>query len=333
MNVRMIGLPRLIHPLLLALFAPALLTAPAQEPPKALPLNAPPPPLAVPAVVDVVTFNYRTEGEQHHLAITSTPARLRVDELDDGYSIIYDPQTEFYTGLENRNYTYWEFSWPQVKTAVQSSQRGEARLRELGAEGFNGDSPDTSPAPAPTDSATASPPDTNSPDATSSASAGSDTSGYTWQPATEHKRVAGFDCVRWVGHSLSAGDVNAWCHAGPVPKVQNALEAVRAINEPIALVPVRTLVPTFVYEVYDDLVKGGVTPLAIDWGDQRDKSYFELVGIKSREGKTTLFTVPKLYLKTTLVTMDGMLSPVKDQEKHPEQAHHEKDDRSMLPMP
>jgi hypothetical protein len=326
----MIGFTRSVPAVLLALVAPLLH---AQESPKALPVTAPapPPPLAVPAVVDVVTFNYRTEGEQHHLAITSTPTRLRVDELDDGYSIIYDPETEFYTGLENRNYTYWEFSWPQVKTAVQSSQRGEARLRELGAEGFNGDSSDTNPAPA--DSATASPTDTNSPDATSSASVGSDTSGYIWQPATDHKRIGGFDCVRWVGHSLSAPDVNAWCYAGALPKVQTALTAVRAINEPVALVPVRTLVPTFVYEVYDDLVKGGVTPLAIDWGDEHDKSYFDLISIKSREGKTTLFTVPKLYIKTTLVTMDGMLAPVKDQEKQSPQAHHEKGDKSILPMP
>jgi hypothetical protein len=106
---------------------------------------------------------------------------------------------------------------------------------------------------------------------------------------------------------VSGESVEAWCYAGPLPKLQAAVERLRAINEPIALVPVRTIVPDFVFPVYDGLVKGGVTPVLIVWGGDKDKNSFRFVEAKTRDGKLSLFTVPKLYIKTTLITMDGLI--------------------------
>lgn len=74
----------------------------------------------------------------------------------------------------------------------------------------------------------------------------------------------------------------------------------------MALVPVRELVPSFAFEMWDSLRKGGVTPLLITWGDDHDKNRFELLSLKTREGRADLFTVPRLYVKTTLITMDGI---------------------------
>ena len=89
------------------------------------------------------------------------------------------------------------------------------------------------------------------------------------------------------------------------------MERLRAINEPMALVPVRTIVPDFVFPVYDALVKGGVIPILITWGGDRDKNQFRFVEAKTRDGKPGLFTVPKLYMKTTLITMDGIIDQKK----------------------
>ena len=97
------------------------------------------------------------------------PTLVRVDEPEDHYSIIYNPQTERYTGLEHRNYTYWEFSWPEVRAAVENSKRHEARLQDLCNEGIIGD---TSPPAA--IAATAS-----------SSSAGADDSGYVWRASLD----------------------------------------------------------------------------------------------------------------------------------------------------
>jgi len=271
--------------------------------PKALPV-APLPP-AVPAVLDAVTFDVDAEGDKYKLVVIPTPTLLRVDDSTEGYSVIYNPATEHYIGLEHRNYTYWEFSWPEVRDAIEGTKRYETRLKDLSAEGFNGYTPDPTPttnaAPSPalgTNSDTAS-----APSATASTS---DDSGYVWKPTTDKKRIAGLDCVRWTGESLSGQPVEAWCYPGLLPKVQNALGQLRAINEPMALVPVRTLVPPFVFEVTDALGKGGVTPVLIAWGGDQEKSRFELLSVKTREGNASLFTVPKLYVKTTLVTMDGI---------------------------
>ena len=258
---------------------------------KALPVT---PPVAAPAFLDVVSFEFETDGEKHKAVVTTAPNLLRVDEPVDGYSIIYDPQTEHYIGLEHRNYTYWEFSWPDVSTAVQNSKRHEARLQELSNEGLFSDNPSPN---------TNAAPDTTSPP---SSSAGDDGSGYVWQPTTDKKRIADLDCTRWTGSTASGESVDAWCYAGPLPKVQEALKQLRAIDEPIALVPVRTLAPDFIFPVYTALLKGGVTPILITWGDDQNKNSFRFVKAETRDGKSSVFSVPKLYMKTTLVTMDGM---------------------------
>jgi hypothetical protein len=256
------------------------------------------PPVAAPAFLDVVSFEFQVDGENHKVVVTTSPTLLRVDEPDDGYSIIYNPQTDHYTGLEHRNYTWWEFSWPEVSSAVENSKRHEARLQELSNEGLSGDDapPATNAASAPT---------------AGSLSGGADDSGYVWRLTTDKKRIADLDCVRWTGDTVSGESVEAWCYNGPLPKVQAAVERLRAINEPMALVPVRTVVPDFVFPVYDALARAGVTPVLIAWGGDKDKNSFRFIEAKTRDGKLSLFTVPKLYMKTTLITMDGLIDQKK----------------------
>jgi hypothetical protein len=250
------------------------------------------PPVAVPAFLDVVSFEFNADGENHKVIVTSSPTLLRVDEPDDGYSVIYNPQTDHYTGLEHGNYTYWEFSWPDVRDAVENSTRHETRLQELSNEGLNID---------------ADAPSTNAPNPAAS-SDGADDSGYVWHPTTDKKRISDLDCVRWTSDTLSGESVEAWCYNGPLPKIQAAVDRLRAINEPMALVPVRTIVPDFIFPVYAALVKGGVTPVLITWGGDQEKNQFRFVESKTRDGKLSLFTVPKLYIKTTLITMDGIIN-------------------------
>jgi hypothetical protein len=297
----------------------------SQAQPKALPLTAPMLPGPIPAVLDAVTFDVHADGENHKLVVMSTPSILRVDDQTDGYSILYYPLTQQYTGLEHLNYTYWQFSWPAVKTAIENSKRYETRLKDLGVESLNGDSP--APSPTDTASATAAPPTDMSPPGVIS----SDDSGYVWKPGTEKKRIAGLDCVRWTSDSLTGEPVEAWCYAGPLPKVEKALEQLHEINDPIALVPVRTLVPPLVFDVTRALAKGGVTPVLITWGGDQDRSRFELLSVKTHEGRASLFSIPKTYNKTTLITMDGLLSPVPDIKKRSDEGRDPVKDHEAPP--
>ena len=253
------------------------------------------PPVPAPAFVDVVTFEYHAEGENQKVVLNTTPTLLRIDKNDEGYSVIYNPQTDHYTGLEHRNYTWWEFSWPEVRSEVENSKRYEKRLQDLGNEGFNSDNP------SPATNAEAS---TGAP---TGSSAGVDGSGYVWKPTNEKKRISDLDCVKWTGETETGENVQAWCYAGPMPKVQSAIAVLRKVSEPMELVPIRTIVPDFVFGVYDALQKGGVTPVLITWGEENNKNNFRFVDARTRDGKLSLFTVPNLYTKTTLVTMDGMI--------------------------
>ena len=83
----------------------------------------------------------------------------------------------------------------------------------------------------------------------------------------------------------------------------------------MALVAVRTLVPPFVFPVFNALTKGGVTPVLITWGGESEKNSFAFIEAKSRPTKANLFTIPNLYLKTTLITMDGILNQNQDKKK------------------
>jgi hypothetical protein len=253
------------------------------------------PPVAVPAFLDVVTFLVHTDGENHKLIVTTGPGVMRVDEPDDRYSIIYHSQTEHYTGLEHGNYTYWEFSWPEVQAAVKASKRYESHLQEMTLDGIDG---------------SAQTPATNAP-ADPVASLPDDNSGYVWHQTTDRKKIAGVDCLRWAGDSVSGESVEVWCSTAPLPKVEAAMESLRAINEPMELVAVRTIVPDFVFPIYHALVRGGVTPVTITWGGEEEKSRFSFVESQTREGKAALFTVPNLYMKTTLLTMDGLIDQKK----------------------
>ena len=256
---------------------------------------------AAPAFVDEVTFHVEADGDKRVLSVVSAPGFERIDVPSDRMSVLYDPRTEHYTGLEHSNYTWWEFSWPAVRAAVQTSTRYATRLSDLGPEMLEENNESSA---SPTTSTNAPAADASAPSAP--AATGDDQSGYVWHPTNDRKRIAGFDCVRWVGETVAGENITAWCTAGRQAVVEHAVATLRAVNEPMALVPVRNFMPPLAFVAWDALIRGGVTPVLMMWGADQDKTRVALVSVKQREGKLSYFEVPRLYVKTTLVTMDGI---------------------------
>jgi len=252
---------------------------------------------AAPAFVDAVTFKINSSGDQRTLTVINAPSLVRLEAPDERLSVLYDPATQHYTGLENSNYTYWEFSWPAVRDAVQGTARYAARLRDIGPELME---ENAVAAPATNsdslDGTTASPTD----------SVGGDDSGYIWHTTIEKKRIAGFDCLHWVGETVAGETIDAWCTAGLQPPIEQAIATLKEMNEPMALVPVRELVPPLVFVAWGALTKAGVTPIDLTWGGDTDANHFAFVSARQREGKLSYFQIPKLYRRTTLVSMDGI---------------------------
>ena len=272
-----------------SLLAPVLVSLRAADAPRALPVNAP-------SVINVVTFAYYNDGQPRKVVVTTSSMLQRIDEPDDRWSFFYDPATQIYTGLEHGNFTFWTFSWPEVRGSLETSKRGEKRLQDMSLDGINPDnlSPSTN-APAAT----------ITPDPTSLAT-GDDT-GYVWKQTADKKRIAGLECQRWTGESVSGENCVVWCYSGPLPRVTDAVARLRESDEPITLVPIRTLVPDFIFPVYTALGKSGLVPVQINWGSGPDKGEFRLVDEKTRPYDAKLFAVPILYRKTTLITLDGMI--------------------------
>ena len=259
----------------------------AADAPRALPLNTP-------SVLNVVTFAYSSDDQNRKVVVTTSTGLQRVDEPDDRWSFLYDPATQSYTGLEHGNYTYWTFSWPEVRVSLEGSRRGAKRLSDMSLDGLNADNPSPTTNLAPV-----------TPDP--SALATGDDTGYVWKQTGDKKRIAGLECQRWTGESISGENCVVWCYNGPLPGVTNAVACLRETDEPVTLVPIRTLVPDFIFPVYTALEKSGLVPVQINWGSGPDKGEFRLVDQKTRPYDAKLFAVPTLYRKTTLITLDGMI--------------------------
>jgi hypothetical protein len=253
--------------------------------------------IAAPAFVDVVTFRVITGGEKQQLTVFSAPGLVRVDDPDDRLSVIYDPATEHYTGLEHSNDTYWDFSWPAVRDAVENTPRYATRLRDMGPELLE----ENAIEPPSTNSSLSAP---NTSPLTDSA--GDDDSGYVWHTEPGAKRIADIDCVHWIGETVSGEKIDAWCAPRLIPQVERALATLQTMNEPMALVPVRNLMPPLAFVAWKTLTKGGVTPVQLAWGTDANANQLLLVSVKQREGSLSYFQVPGIYIKTTLVTMDGI---------------------------
>ncbi len=101
-----------------------------------------------------------------------------------------------------------------------------------------------------------------------------------------------------------------------------ALARLREVDEPITLVPIRTLAPDYIFPVFDALGKSSLTPVQITWGRGVTAGMFRLVEQKTRPYDARLFAVPKLYVKTTLITLDGMIpeQPMPGSRLHPKPA-------------
>jgi hypothetical protein len=255
---------------------------------------------AAPAFIDAVTFKINAEGDRRTLIVTDAPSLDRIDVPEDRLSVIYDPATQHYTGLEMSNYTYWEFSWPAVRAAVQGTGRYAARLRDIGPALM-----EEGEVSQPATATTADPLAGNSANPTDSVG-GDDDSGYVWHTTTEKKRIAGFDCQHWVGETVAGETINAWCTAGLQTPIERAVATLKEINEPMALVPVREIVPPLAFVAWSALTKAGVTPLDMTWGGEGDSNRFLFVSTKEREGEISYFQIPDLYRKTTLLSMDGI---------------------------
>jgi hypothetical protein len=254
---------------------------------------------AAPAFLDAVTFKGDADGERHTLTVMDAPSLDRIDAPDDRLAVLYEPATQHYTGLESSNYTYWEFSWPAVRAAVQGTARYATRLRNIGPELME-EGALNQPA------TNADPLAGNSANPTDTVGGDDDQTGYVWRTTIERKRIAGFDCMHWVGETVAGESVDAWCTPGLQPPIERAMATLKEINEPMALVPVRELVPTLVFVAWKALTKAGVTPIDLKWGGEGDMNHFAFVSVKQREGKISYFQIPPLYRKTTLLSMDGI---------------------------
>lgn len=243
---------------------------------------------APPLQAERMEFYLRDQVEGKKIIVYLTPAKIRVEQPEDKFAFIYDVATQTYTGLELRDAHYWTFSWPKVQAHVQSSRRYQRRLQDLNIEGFASY-------------------DITRPDAPSSEPAAPQ---FIWRTGDKKKKIGEYECQLWLGENRGGKNLEAWCIEQRVGGLKENLDRLKEINEPMALVPVRPVLPPEFFVAVDSLYKAQVTPVEIAWGSVQDKSEektrLTLMGIQRKEISPALFEVPKTYLPSKLQALEGV---------------------------
>lgn len=228
--------------------------------------------------------------EEKKIIVTLTPAKIRVDQPEDKFAFIYDVATQSYTGLELRDAHYWKFSWPEVQAAVQASKRYKRRLNDLNIEGLASY-------------------DITRPDPVETLP---ETPQFTWRTDDKTKKIGEYDCQHWLGNNRGGKDIEAWCVGQRVGGLKENLDRLKQVNEPMALVAVRPMLPPEFFVVVDSLYKAEVSPVEIAWGDHDDRTRLTLVRIEHKEVPVSLFQVPQTYLPSKLQALEGIVDDDKD---------------------
>lgn len=245
---------------------------------------------AVMVKADQMEFRLVDFNQEKKITITLTADKIRVDQPQDKFAFIYDVATKTYTGLELRDAHYWSFNWNQVQAHVQASQRYKNRLKDLNIEGF-----------ASYDLARK---DVSEPLP--------DQPQFIWRSDEKTKKVGSYDCQHWIGDNKAGKNIDAWCVEQRVDGLKEDLDRIKEINEPMALVPVRPVMPPEFFVVVDSLYKAQVSPVEISWGEKEDKTRLTLISIQHKEVPASQFQVPETYLPSKLQALEGIVDEDKD---------------------
>lgn len=240
-------------------------------------------------------FYLHDQVEGKRIIIYLTPEKIRVEQPEEKFAFIYDVATKVYTGLELRDAHYWSFSWPKVQEHVLSTKRYQRRLQDLNIEGFASY-------------------DITRPDAPVAAP---ETPQFIWRTGEGKKKISGYDCQLWLGENRGGKDLEAWCIEQRVGGLKENLDRIKEVNEPIALVAVRPVMPPEFFVAVDSLYKAQVTPVEVAWGGTKqsrgdDKTRLRLVSIQTKEVSPKLFAVPEGYLPAKLQALEGVTDEDKE---------------------
>jgi hypothetical protein len=232
-----------------------------------------------------ILFTVKEAGRTQKIQALVAADKIRVNQPDEKFALLYESAGQLYTGLELRDAHYWQFRWPEVEAAIRESRRYADRLRNLDIEGLASYDLER---PAANESAASSPPL------------------YRWKPGGKKKRIGAYECELWLGQSEQAPAVEAWCVETQVPLFHELLERLREINEPMALAPLRPLLPPLYFVVAESLRKAGVTPVELSWTQHSSPSQVTFQGAGEKKTESGQWKIPEGYLKSEMGALEGI---------------------------
>jgi hypothetical protein len=238
--------------------------------------------------IDVLELEIREGGIPQRVTVWFGENKIRVDKPREKFAVLYDVAAEQYTGLEQRDYHYWQFSWPEVKAQAEKSRLFKRRLEDRSLEGLSSydlESRQTESSILPAAAL------------------------YVWKQTQLKKPLAGKTAQQWIGETRGLERVEVWSVSPVDEPLHAALERLKKVNDPLALAAVRPIVPFYVFPVFDSMKKGEGTPLEIyRGGEGKDRDFLRVIALRKQEGNPEkLFSIPSTYQKVPLSALDDIL--------------------------
>lgn len=242
-------------------------------------------PLRAADTVEVRTLLWQHGSEKQKIVCAWDPAsgQMRIEMPGRRFGVIWREKDDFFTGLEERDAMYWEFSWPQIAAAVGTRNGAAADFKvpiiaaEAGAVGK---------APAPI---TETPP-----------------SAIVWKM----KGMTDKDAV-WTGIVNATLDVEARVVPQPPAGLEAFWRRYARVADLMRLVAVRELGPpdlTPLVASFVNMPEADRSPVALAWiNGETTSNTLTLIETRQERRDPARFAPSSVYQKTTLSTLEGLL--------------------------
>ena len=236
-------------------------------------------------VVEVRTLLWQHGAERDKLVCAWDPVsgQMRVEMPDRRFGVIWREKDDFFTGLEERDAMYWEFSWPQISAAVGKHTGAASDFKEPIVDASAGA---LGKAPAPvTETAP---------------------SAILWKM----KAMGDKDAV-WTGLVNATVDVEARVVPQPPAGLEMFWKRYARVADLMRLVAVREMGPgdlTPLVASFVNMPEANRSPLALTWiNGTTPTNVVTVADSKTVPRDPVRFAAPSGYQKTTLSTLEGLL--------------------------
>ncbi|CAF0704215.1 hypothetical protein [Candidatus Methylacidithermus pantelleriae] len=230
------------------------------------------------------TLFWQENGHKEAITLWVSGKQFRVDRPAEALSVLFDPETERFTGLEHRDGRYWAFCWSKIEKLCRNTEQAKEIMS-------------VSPWPEERRSPPFYPPSVQGPDRDLWHG-----KKLVWRPVPNGEKDQRF---LWKAVDPERGSLEAWCVPSLSQEWQGIVGPVCRATRRLRIAVIRSLFPEKVITVWETLPLKAGQPVEVVWTEPK-KISARLIREVLTEPNPRLFQVPSNYVPTHLAALEGL---------------------------